>query len=186
MSGYHINELMRELHSIVHMIENDDIRNFTFSLLDKVSPLNWKKKASRHHHPEDERGKFGNLIHTIRVARAVVVLSEVTPLSAWDSDILKSAAVLHDCCRYGIDGEAEFSVPEHPFLVRELAKKHELGALPQVFEVIEAHMGRWGAPRFTPILELRTALHLADYLCTHLDKVKEIQSDIAGGYHENI
>lgn len=174
MSGYRTDKLIRELYNIINTIENVDVRDFTMTLVQKAPQLNWEKRASISHHPKDERGKFGNLIHTIRVARTVIVMSESTPLSTWERDILVSAAVLHDCCRYGLDGKAEFSVPEHPHLVKKLARTCGVGVLPQVFEIIEAHMGRWGTPAFIPHLDLKTTLHLADALCAHLGDIEEV------------
>lgn len=168
-------ELTDKLYSIVSTIRDTDIRAFTLRMLHAAPKSFWTGSASRHHHMEDERGKFGNLLHTIRVAKLARMLCDVGSFSTMQTDIVTSAAVLHDVCRHGVDGTAERSVKEHPKLVRKLAKEHRLSCTGSnaIFRIVEVHMGKWGIDPYVPALSMSSVVHIADVVIARFAEVIE-------------
>lgn len=163
-----------ELIEHIKSIKDEDLRSTVQSVIDSMPPLIWIRGASREHHLLDERGEMGNTIHTVRVCRIVDILADVFGLHQLRRDKLKAAAVLHDGGRYGIDGLADHTLREHPYLVRELAEQNDIpmyGCL-DVLSMIETHMGRWGdPPYYPPPVDLATLLHVADAIEAHLPDV---------------
>jgi len=162
-------ELLRQVDSI----EDEEIKNFTKVLLSKAPPQFWYGRASREHHPPDERGQYGNLIHTIRTVKLVSMMLESCDARPIICDIVTSATVLHDLCRNGLEWENEHSVPEHPHLVRELAESHSIscGHSETIFGLIETHMGRWGDPPHIPSVSYSGIIHLADMISARAEQV---------------
>jgi len=162
-----------ELYDLVNLIVDDGIRDFTEHMLDVAPASFWTAKASLNHHPEDERGNEGNLIHTIRVAKLVCIMAEGCNLTSIELDVLLSAAILHDPCRYGKDGTEEYTNPEHPQLVRELAVHYSIGCeySVDIFTLIERHMGKWGKVPYNPEVTPSALLHLADMVSANAEQV---------------
>jgi len=166
-------KLINNLNAIVLSIQDTGIYGFTRQLLD-VAPLSfWERRASRNHHPEDERGECGNLIHTIRVAKTADILCHIPDITGISRDIIISAATLHDICRYGLDDKAEFSVDEHAQLVRKLAEEHGITCVHShtILKMIEDHMGRWGASHYMPAIESGAIVHIADCICARVAEI---------------
>lgn len=157
-------ELTYDLFMLVDNIQEATILRFVTDVLEVAPKSFWKRGASRRHHLEDERGELGNLLHTIRVVKLTNIICDIINCSKISRDITLAAAVLHDMCRYGLDGKASSSVPEHPYLVRQLADKHNVMCphKDQILAVIESHMGRWGEPPMHFDLSNKVILHLAD------------------------
>ena len=167
--------LFGELNTLVGKIITKDFRDLTEKTL-KVAPITfWTKQCSLKYHPVDERGLYGNLIHTIRVAKLVLVIVDSCGCRRWIIDRVLSGAILHDVCRHGIDGKSEFSDKEHPRLVRQLMDKHKILDSPareEVLEDIEKHMGRWDNSAYAPKLLPSEVLHLADVIDAKLEGIK--------------
>ncbi len=159
--------------SFIPLIANPEIRDFTKKLLDVVPEVYWTAKASRGHHPEDERGPEGNIIHSERVVKLVRVMSEGCRMVPIDVDIITSAAILHDGCRYDLSGTAEYTVPNHPSLIRKLANNHSIDCAyaVDIFILIERHSGRWGDPVYWPEITPSAMLHMADLVSAHAEQV---------------
>lgn len=159
-------KLRRDLDDIIGTIENESIRVFTREMI-RLSDLNMKLPASTDHHLPDERKKFGNTLHSVRVASLCVLIADAVSIyEDYDNsvDVLKSASTLHDACRHGLFGLSRKSRPDHPYLVREFAKEFDLTCdnFDDIMEVIEAHMGRWGEKPVAFDISAALALHLAD------------------------
>ncbi len=168
--------LLGELSILVGRIITKEFRDLTGETL-KVAPLAfWVKQCSLKYHPVDERGTHGNLIHTIRVAKLVLVIVASCSFLRWDIDRILAGAILHDVCRYGLDGQSQFSHKEHPKLVRELMDNHRIGlgspARKQLLEDIEKHMGRWDKPSYAPKILPSEVLHLADAIDAKLEDIQ--------------
>ena len=117
---------INELYAIVRAIENAEIFGFTMHLLNVAPKSFWERPASHNHHPEDERGEYGDIIHTIRVAKTADILCQIQNITGVSRDMVISAAVNHDLCRYGLNDDSDKTVPEHAQLIRQLAKIHEI------------------------------------------------------------
>jgi len=156
-----------DLYRQVHLIFNPSIRDFVLSMLSYAPAGFYERPASTRHHLLDERGESGNLLHTIRVVKIVLILVDVSTIRDTEKDVLVASAILHDLCRYGLDGESEHSCSNHPSLVRIVAEEHSLtcDCYDLIMRIIENHMGRWGSPQFIPHISLDGVLHFADCIC---------------------
>jgi len=163
----------RELYELVSCIVNDEIRQFTLDMLEAAPVVFWTEKASKNHHPKDERGPQGNLIHTVRVIKLARIMASGCPLDQIVVDVITSAASLHDTGRHGLYGLDEHTVSNHPFLVRELARSKGLTCpyIADILTLIERHMGKWGDPEYFPEVTPSAILHLADMVSANAEKV---------------
>lgn len=167
-----------ELYAFVHTIRDKEIREFTSNIL-KVLPKNfWTAKASKNHHPVDERGFEGNIIHSLRVAKICYFLGDALKFDSIHMDMEKSAGILHDGGRYKIDGSADYTVPEHPCIIREIANIHNISCIydQEIFSIIEAHMGRWNEPPITEMNIYQQVLYLADVVSAKAGEIWKIES----------
>ncbi len=162
-----IASLKIELYRQVHLIFNPSIRDFVLDMLGYAPAGFFERPASTRHHPLNERGEGGNLLHTIRVVKVVLIITEISTIKGDEKDVLVASAILHDVGRYGLDGESERSCKNHPRLVRKLAEDHKLDCdhFHLIMRIIGNHMGRWGSPQFIPHISLDGVLHFADCIC---------------------
>lgn len=165
--------LVVELQNLVRQIQDVSIFSFVMKMLNVAPQSFWERGAAVKHHLEDERGKHGNLLHTVRVVKLTMVLCDVADLPQLEKDILTASPVLHDMCKYGVHDEFDYIHKDHPSFVRRLAKEHKLSCPYSnwIFEIIEAHMGRWGTPPVTPIVDPRYILLIADATIARLREV---------------
>ncbi len=174
------------LMGFVSLIVNPGIRDFTEQILDVVPEVFWTARASKDHHPEDERGSEGNVIHTERVVKIVRIMSDSCQLTPDEIDVLTSAAILHDAGRYGPFGTEEYTVPDHPSLIRGIAGNHVISCAhdADIFSLIERHSGRWGDPVYWPQVTPAAMLHLADTISAHAEQIwpigETLKSDWVG------
>lgn len=152
-------------------ISDDSIRSWTMSMMAHAPQAFWDKSASStgKYHKEDENGQYGQVIHTLRVIAVAEHLVRMADLSDIERDILISAASLHDICKYGVDGQSEHTLSEHPQLVKSLWEMNLL-ILPkceydsQIIGTILQHSGRWGGLPHPPATILGKLLHIADFI----------------------
>lgn len=116
------NEKLAPLLAEINLIQDLSIRYFVRAILMSVAHF-WTIPASfsGNHHPPDERGVGGNVIHTRRVVRAVILLGEAQDRSILDMDFLIAAALLHDTTK-GIEwseGNVGYD-PMHAYTVDRL------------------------------------------------------------------
>ncbi|MBA7704932.1 hypothetical protein ES703_113755 [subsurface metagenome] len=164
-------ELVAELYSQIELISNSSIRSFVQDMVSLGRASFFTQPASRDHHLPDERGESGNLLHTIRVVKIVLVLVDACSMTKDSKDVLVASAILHDLCRYDLEGE--YSGTDHPMLVRKMAEEYGLTCsfYELIMDMVEKHMGKWGDPPFTPKVGMDAILHLADCVEAHLPEV---------------
>ena len=159
------------LHLQVQGIKNEELRGTVEQVLKSIPDAFWVRESSKKYHPIDERGQNGNLRHTIKVTKLASRLADTIHHNQDEKDLLIAGAILHDCLRHGLDGRSQWSAKDHPLLVRPLIK--ELGIESEWVEplctLIEAHMGIWGKPPVTPLCNLSSLLHFADYIAAQPD-----------------
>jgi len=152
----------------VELIENEEIREKTLGVLINGTPDSFWKRASSStgkYHPEDERGEYGNILHTKRVFIQYCNLArvdvEMGRLSEYEMDCGKSAALLHDSMKYGWPSDNnEHTTDEHDVIGAAIAQ--HLGDLPEeVYRPIHSHMAEWGEGREPETLN-EWLLHRAD------------------------
>lgn len=164
-----------KLAMIAGTISTPSIRDFTIAMM-KIAPPSFRTaRASKQHHPPDERENGGNALHSLRVSKLVKILCDVCDYSRLKADIALSAAEIHDLGRYGPDDKDEVTTKDHPLTPRRLAERHSITCeyADQIFEAVENHMGRWGPVPYTPQLEVSDVLHIADAISAHADQVWE-------------
>ena len=163
----------------IQFIRDEDIRKFTLNMIEITPENSWRLPSSRDHHLRDECGEWGNLIHTLRVVVICDWLSDILNLTPIERDILKSAAILHDSCKHGVNAEAAWIYREHPQLVRLLVDQSGAACSQKeaILSIIESHMGRWGyLPQFWSErkVTLNFLLHVADCLEARMGQIISI------------
>ena len=168
-------ELLRRLPEI-DAIYDEELRNCVIrTFLDGCPPYFWEKPTSStgKYHSPDERGKYGNLIHTKRVFAAYCNLSEsyleAHKITERQREAGKAAALLHDMMKYGWPSDNnEHTVNNHDVIAAEVAR--HIGDCPnEVYLLIHGHMGSWGEGMM-PENERQWLLHLADKSAAGVDE----------------
>ena len=163
----------RELDNMFDDLESTEIKDFTRKFLSIVPESFWIRESSLRHHPEDERGRYGNVTHTVRVARIARLLCTVAGLSQEVTDATTCAALSHDTFRHGPAGTSIKNVVDHPMLPRQAAEKAGITTpfSDSIFKAVESHMGKWGSPPYTPLLGMQDILVIADYIAANLQEI---------------
>jgi hypothetical protein len=146
----------------------DEIRNSTLKTFINACPPSFIEKPSSStgkYHSPDERGKYGNLIHTKRVFAEYCNISEswveLDILSSRERAEGKAAALIHDMMKYGWPSEQnDHTVNDHDLVAAAVAKY--IGDMPDsVVRMLATHMGPWGCGP-TPQSRNELLLHTAD------------------------
>lgn len=166
-----------QLVAIAGAISTPSIREFTLEML-KAAPASFREaRASRMHHPVDERGPTGNAIHTLRVVKLNRLMADACNYNTLATDIQISAATTHDMVRYDLDDKYrdQGTTLEHPLYPRKLAEKHSITCpfADAIFGVAERHMGKWGPTPYPPNITPGGILHIADMISAHANEVWE-------------
>lgn len=152
----------------IDLIHDEELRDLTMQTFLDGCPRYFIKKpssSSGKYHSVDERGEYGNLIHTKRVFAEYAQISEswvemgvITPREKEEG---KSASLIHDMMKYGWPSEGnEHTVNNHDLIAASVAE--HIGGVPDnVVRLIETHMGAWGEGP-TPDTPAERLLHTAD------------------------
>ena len=154
-------------------IKDKEIRGFTEECLVRSPSHFWYRPSSstgKYHAPE-ENEVGGLILHTKRVCKAAEVLIE-----AWmepiDADIIRSACILHDICKYGIaPSSTKWTLNNHPQLGGEFIRtvatdKYNKDKVDAISDAVAYHSGKWG--RTFVKKDENLLVHLADILATKL------------------
>jgi hypothetical protein len=166
-----VTQLREELYKIVRTISNGSIKEWTSAMLAVAPAAFWEKASSStgKYHRADENSVGGQVRHTLRVCIMAEHLARMENLPVIERDMLLSAAILHDICKYGIDGKSEHTLLEHPQLVVELWESKK-GKLPpceqdsQIMFIVSQHSGRWTSEPIIAPTKLGKLLHIADFV----------------------
>lgn len=132
-------------------IEDEEIRNLTRECLEQAPPHFWYRPASStgKYHAKEENEPGGLVLHTKRVYKVACILCD-----AWiptpNVDVVRSACLLHDICKYGNGYSAyHYTQSNHPKLgadfVRKVAEdKYNIDKVNAISNAILSHMGRRG------------------------------------------
>ena len=166
----------------LNKIQDEEIRNLTKECLDNAPPHFWYRPASstgRYHAPEENK-EGGLVLHTKRVCRVGEIL-----IAAWwnpiNPDVIRSACILHDVCKYGEGYSASrYTLNNHPQLAANLIKiliqdRYNKDKVTAVANAVASHMGKWGAGHDSSDESL--IVHLADLLATELYAKEERYSE---------
>lgn len=186
------NQKLAPLLGEINMIQNDAIKSFTRAMLMAVNTF-WEAPASitGKYHPPDERGKGGDVLHTQRVVRITKILAESMERDDYETDVLLSAALLHDIRKNREWAPGVISGDKlHPLQVdllfkqvreRELSKGLEQGSLTteldsntidKILRLVRCHLGPWSPiPEVVPVTPFEATVHWADAIAAKLHKV---------------
>lgn len=166
---------MALLNAEVELISDTILQVQISQVVNTIASKTWRAPSARNHHLLDEREEWGNLLHTVRVTRMAAVLSEVASLNRRDRDLLRSAAILHDCCKFGLYGEDGYLQYQHPEIVSTLMIELKIQIPNEVIGIIRQHTGKWGRCRLdwtdNRRITLAFLLHVADATVAHLSEV---------------
>jgi len=166
-------DIKSKLYDLMGTIKDNSIRSWTMSFMTRSPQAFWDKPASStgKYHKEDENGVGGQIVHTLRVCAIVEHLVRMDNIGELNRDILISAAILHDICKYGMEGQSEHTLSEHPQLVKSLWEKNLL-VLPKceydrkIIDTILQHSGRWGGLPLPIKTHSGRLLHIADFIAS--------------------
>lgn len=173
----------------INIIQDQAIRFFVRSVLLKANSF-WVAPSSiaGKYHPPDEHEPGGNVLHTKRVVRIVEMICQAQDRSAFETDILVAAALIHDVTK-AVQWEDKMSYdPMHPYTVDKFVEEclledshHADNAnrsttlyldeetLGQILRLVRCHLGLWSpVPETYPVTGLDWTIHLADYLASKL------------------
>jgi len=179
MADDRLDRYLALLNAEVNMIRDTEVKDLTKFILKTIPKRTWTMRTSKNHHPEDERGYCGNIIHTLRVIKlSNLLLLEVDP-EPWQRDVTISQASLHDCKKFGPDCEMNWMHPEHAklaadeirgasFLFPEMSKSSK-DMVEIIATSVENHMSKWQkppvyVPKIGSPLDLSFILVLADFI----------------------
>lgn len=157
----------RTVEECISRIDDTTIRKFTSKAL-RQAPKYFNvasSSSSGRHHPVDEHGEGGLVLHTIRVFNVseILIASFESSDKKIHPDIIKSAALLHDLYRYGLLNIAESTTnKEHPELAAEVLRTmdEDFVGKKAIITGVERHMGKWG--RVLPSTFDDWLVHIAD------------------------
>lgn len=168
-----------ELDKRINLIQSMKLGAFTHRVVYGIPESIWKMPSSFRHHLPDERGEWGNAIHSLRVTDLCLVIADSLLIVNLQRDYLISAALLHDIGKRGLHGDTKMiQTAQHTILVRQMVET--LGYNPEdweeVLRPIEDHMGKWSRgqlPEFlkTKITDNSMVLHLADCIVARWTEV---------------
>jgi len=166
-SLYSEEELLRRLPEI-DAIYVEDVRDSVIRTFMRGCPdYFWERPSSSsgNYHSVDERGKYGNWIHTKRVFAEYCNISEswveLGIISPREKECGKAAALVHDMMKYGWPSEQnDHTVNRHDKVAAEVAM--HIGEMDDdVVRLIATHMGPWGEGP-NPETRNEILLHTAD------------------------
>ena len=192
------NKYYRLMVDEIDTIKDIDNRKFALILLSNVPDYFFSAPASSSgkYHPKNDLGEGGLVRHSISVARMLDHLLE--PYGYFDfneeqKDLLKIAALFHDCMKSGTQEEYEKNSCTkflHPLYAAnfimtvaiECGYPYEKAIF--IYDAVIAHMGQWntnknevGSKLPTPVSPRQRILHLADYLASRKDINITVEED---------
>jgi HD-GYP domain-containing protein (c-di-GMP phosphodiesterase class II) len=170
-----------KLNNEVDKIQNEELHTFIIDILSKIPENSWKMATSRDYHAIDERGAWGNLIHTLRVCAICDRVADALSLPQIHTDILRSSAILHDSCKHGLNAELVYITHDHPDIARKMIMNNAIDNKYKeaVATIVSKHTGRWDKLKPTEWqigdkIDLSFILHMAD--CIEA-RIAEITND---------
>lgn len=171
----------------IDTIKDIDNRKFALILLSNVPDYFFSAPASSSgkYHPKNDLGEGGLVRHSISVARMLDHLLE--PYGYFDfneeqKDLLKIAALFHDCMKSGTQEEYEKGKHTkflHPLYAANfimtvaITNSYSYEKALFIYNAVIAHMGQWNTNVTgnlpTPKTPDQKVLHLADYLASRKD-----------------
>jgi putative nucleotidyltransferase with HDIG domain len=134
----------------------------------------WVSPASLRHHPIDERGVGGLVIHTNRVCAMALELCDIYDIEMGSDELhhIIMGCLFHDICKGSISStQFEWSPDgklnvDHPYIGYEFLKGMDVPI--EVCDAVRWHHGKWGMEpgekEITDFNRVELIVHLADKL----------------------
>lgn len=171
--------LKQEFIEEINTIQNNDWKNQALKAINNLPEYFWTAPAcsSGKYHPVCDLGEGGLIRHSIMVEKIAMNLLEAEIFVPYDpitADILKIAALFHDCIKQG-DGSTNATVFNHPILSADFVRDNiDLGLLiynKTLYNMVARHMGKWTTSKYAPGVtlekpetDLEKLLHTADMI----------------------
>ena len=162
----------------INLIVNEELRRVVKSYLEEATPdYFWTDGASSSgkYHPQFAQGIGGLVRHTkavVMFAEELLRMSSYSYMRDEYKDYVIAACILHDTCKYGMDGFDKSEYKNHA----TNASKAFAGYCEQVFDftphflllnAIESHMGQWSTDKEDrPFTSVDRCVHMADYMAS--------------------
>lgn len=192
------NVKLEPLLSEIDSIQDESIKSFTRAMLLAVDTF-WvaPSSPSGKYHPPDEYGEGGDVLHTKRVVAITKLLAESQEREDFETDMLVSAAILHDITKVYCREDGSFkSDTMHPLTVTTLFEKLRLtemedakkqgskttmldfNTITEILRLVRCHMGPWSPiPEVVPITPFEMTVHWADMIAANLHKVVDFPDE---------
>lgn len=182
----------------INLINSDQIRLFVRSILLQAK-LFWKipSSFSAKHHPPDEHGLGGNVLHTKRVVNTAKIIVSSYSLLPEEKDVVFAACLLHDITK-GISPtnseEDALYDPMHAYTVNSFVKKCQDNdkkyssesssstlfldeeTVQAILRLVRCHLGPWSpVPETYPTSYLDMIVHLADNIASKIHTIVDIE-----------
>jgi len=183
------NKYYRLMFEEIDKLQYEENRRFAYELLSNVPDYFFSVPASSSgkYHPSNDLGTGGLVRHSISVVRMLDHLLEPEGYFDFDDeqkDLLKIAALFHDCMKSGTQEEYEKSKHTkflHPLyaanFIMSIAIKsgYSYKKALLIYNAVISHMGQWNTSKQeggmlpVPMTQDQKVLHLADYLASRKD-----------------
>ena len=161
----------------INLIVNEELRMQVKSYMDEATPdYFWTDGASSSgkYHPQFSQGVGGLVRHTkavVMFAEELLRMSSYAYMKDEYKDYVIAACILHDTCKYGMDGfdKAEYKNHAKNASVAFETWCREDGYHPHflLLNAIESHMGQWSTDREDrPFTSVDRCVHMADYMAS--------------------
>jgi hypothetical protein len=191
----------------IDLILDENIKSFVRSILFKAD-IFWEipSSFSGKHHPMDEHGVGGNVLHTKRSVRVAQVLCDSHALPQEEKDIVIAAMLLHDVTK-GVpkaDQSGYLYDPLHPYTVGLFVRKcqeedknyaSELQSstlflseeiVQSILRLVRCHLGPWSpVPETIPVTYLDMIVHMADNVSSKLHHIVDGENVIESRWTDN-
>lgn len=120
--------VLKPLLAEINLISNPEIKSFTRAVLLRAGPF-WTMPVFTELglYPPDEYDLEGNVLHTKRVVRAIMLLSYGYTVTSFERDMAISAALLHGTSKGVYDGDGNVAYdPMYPYTVRRLVESEDI------------------------------------------------------------
>lgn len=161
----------------LNLIKSGLIGGLVADALAKVNDKFYHNGASStgKYHPDYSAGDGGLVRHIKSVVYFGSIFIKEMQCSQYEKDCILATLILHDCCKSGINWEADYTVHEHPLLVFKLLdvskmNKIEERAWRDINNLIATHMGQWVTSSHSSTVlpkisnKAQAIVHWSDYL----------------------
>jgi len=173
----------------IDTLQDEENRRFANNLLANVPDYFFTVPASSSgkYHPQNDLGVGGLVRHSISVARMLDHLLEPEGyynFSDEQKELLKIAALFHDCMKSGT--QEEYEKNEHTKFLHPLyaanyimniaiVSRYSYEKALFIYNAVISHMGQWNTSKMEggelpkPVAPAQKILHMADYLASRKD-----------------